>query len=92
MEPIRTDRFKCLTCEQDYDLCLYCCCRSVSHPKTHKFQVLGPLGVTIIKETEVPYYQKRGQILKKEIFFKNNGDECELTIRPYKQIPNQMMI
>ncbi len=85
MEPIKTDRFKCLTCEQDYDLCLYCYCRSVEHPKTHKFQLLGPLGVTIVKETEVPYIQKRGQILKKEIFFKNIGDECELTVRPYKQ-------
>jgi len=94
MEPIRTDRFKCLTCETDYDLCLYCYCRGISaaassgapngHSKSHKFQVLGPLGVVIVKESDVSYFQKRGQILKKEIFFKNVGEEVELTVRPYK--------
>lgn len=61
MQPIHTDRFKCLTCDSDYDLCLYCYCRSSStHPKTHKFAVLGPLGIRILKESEVPYFQKRG--------------------------------
>jgi hypothetical protein len=83
MEPIRTDRFKCLTCESDVDLCLYCYCRG-GHPKTHKFQVLGPLGITILRESDVPYFQKRGQILKKEIFFKNLGEDLELQVRPHK--------
>ena len=91
MEPIKTDRFKCLTCDSDYDLCLYCYCRSASHPKAHKFQVLGPLGVLIAKESDVTYFQKRGQILKKEIFFKNVGEELELTVRPYKPIGQQSL-
>jgi hypothetical protein len=52
------------------------------------------LGIVILKESEVPYFQKKGQILKKEIFFKNIGEELELTVRPYKaqgepQIPLQ---
>jgi len=54
--------------------------------------MLGPLGVTIVRETEVSYLQKRGQILKKEIFFKNIGDECELTVRPYKQSQGVQMM
>jgi len=83
MDPIKTDRFKCQQCA-DYDLCLYCYCRG-SHPKTHKFLVLGPLGVVIVKESDVPYFQKRGQILKKEIFFKNIGEEVELTVKPYNK-------
>jgi hypothetical protein len=37
-----------------------------------------------MKESEVAYFQKRGQILKKEIFFKNVGEELELTVRPFK--------
>jgi hypothetical protein len=59
MEPIRTDRFKCLTCDADYDLCLYCYCRNgggSAHPKSHKFAILGPLGVRIVRESEVPYF------------------------------------
>lgn len=56
MEPIRTDRFKCVTCESDYDLCLYCYCRAAAHPKTHKFQTLGPLGVLIARESDVAYF------------------------------------
>ncbi|CDW86256.1 e3 ubiquitin-protein ligase nrdp1-like [Stylonychia lemnae] len=83
MDPIKTDRFKCQQC-QDFDICLYCYCRG-SHPKTHKFTVLGPLGVAIIKESDVAYFQKRGQILKKEIFFRNMGEELELTVRPYNK-------
>jgi hypothetical protein len=81
MEPIKTDRFKCQVCN-DYDLCLYCYCRG-NHNKQHKFSVLGPLGIVILKESDVPYFQKKGQILKKEIFFKNIGDEVELTVKPY---------
>ena len=92
MEPIRTDRFKCLTCDSDYDLCLYCYCRSANHPKTHKFQVLGPLGIVIVKESEVQYMQKRGQILKKEVFFRNVGEELELTVRPYKQVVQPQIV
>jgi hypothetical protein len=100
MEPIRTDRFKCLTCESSdegaasYNLCLYCYCRSAAasstsaqHPKTHKFACLGPLGIVIVKESDVTYFQKRGHILKKEIFFKNVGEELELTVKPFKPQP-----
>lgn len=54
MDPIKTDRFKCQTC-QDYDICLYCYCRG-NHNKAHKFSVLGPLGIVILKESDVPYF------------------------------------
>lgn len=81
-DPIKTDRFKCQQC-LDYDLCMYCYCRG-NHNKAHKFSVLGALGIVILRESEVPYFQKKGQILKKEIFFKNMGEELELTVRPYK--------
>lgn len=53
-EPIKTDRFKCQVCI-DYDLCLYCYCRG-GHNKTHKFSVLGALGIVILKESDVPYF------------------------------------
>eukprot|EP00347_Sterkiella_histriomuscorum_P008107 403346346 len=56
MDPIKTDRFKCQQC-QDYDICLYCYCRG-SHPKTHKFTVLGPLGVVIVKEKRCGIFPK----------------------------------
>jgi len=64
---------------------LYCYCRG-SHNKTHKFQILGPLGIIILKESDVSYFQKKGAILKKEIFFKNIGEEVELTVRPYRPV------
>jgi hypothetical protein len=51
--------------------------------------MLGPLGIVILKESDVPYFQKKGQILKKEIFFKNMGEEVELTVRPYKAQNNE---
>lgn len=54
MEPIKTDRFKCTLCS-DCDLCLYCYCRG-THSKTHKFNVLGPLGIVMMKESDVPYF------------------------------------
>lgn len=58
MDPIKTDRFKCQVC-LDYDLCLYCYCRgnqNQNHNKTHKFSVLGSLGIVILRESEVPYF------------------------------------
>ena len=58
MEPIRTDRFKCLQC-LDYNLCLYCYCRG-NHNKQHRFQILGPLGIVIVRESDVPYFQRKG--------------------------------
>ena len=82
MEPISTDRFRCQMCS-DCDLCLYCYCRG-SHNKNHKFKKLGPLGVIVIRESDVGFYQKKENILKKEIFFKNIGEEVELTIKPLK--------
>lgn len=90
MDPIKTDRFKCQQCA-DCDLCLYCYCRG-SHSKTHKFTVLGPCGVVIVKESDTAYFQKRGQILKKEIFFKNIGEEVELTIRPYNKASGEAIM
>jgi hypothetical protein len=80
--PIRTDRFKCSVCPE-YDLCLYCYCRGV-HNKNHKVLVLGALGILIVNESDVASIQKRGHILKKEIFFKNIGEDLELTVHPCK--------
>jgi len=54
--------------------------------------VLGPLGIVIVKESEVQYMQKRGQILKKEVFFRNVGEELELTVRPYKQVVQPQIV
>jgi hypothetical protein len=45
-----------------------------------------------VKESEVQYMQKRGQILKKEVFFRNVGEELELTVRPYKQVVQPQIV
>ena len=53
--------------------------------KHHKLQPLGPIGIQIMNESQIPERLLGGQILKKELFFKNLGEDIELTVYPFKQ-------